>query len=98
MGPTGTPTEIPNGQTVLLAGGGLLNAVLFSIARALRAAHNKVLYFAGYKQAGDLFRQEDIEAATDQLICSSDSEPSTMAPRPHDPAFFVNNIQSLTSY
>ncbi len=37
MGPTGTPTEIPTGETVLLAGGGLGNAVLFSIAAALKA-------------------------------------------------------------
>ena len=36
MGPTGTPTEIPHGETVLLAGGGLGNAVLFSIAKALK--------------------------------------------------------------
>ena len=32
MGPTGTPTEIPHGESVMLAGGGLGNAVLFSIA------------------------------------------------------------------
>src|SRR5690606_6242282 len=31
MGPTGAPTEIPRGETVLLVGGGLGNAVLFSI-------------------------------------------------------------------
>ena len=37
MGPTGTPTEIPHGEDVLLAGGGLGNAVLFSIAKALQA-------------------------------------------------------------
>ena len=49
MGPTGTPTEIPEGETVLLCGGGLGNAVLFSIARALRALGASVLYFAGYK-------------------------------------------------
>src|SRR5207237_2134937 len=36
MGPTGRPTEIPRGGTILLAGGGLGNAVLFSIARALK--------------------------------------------------------------
>ena len=36
MGPTGTPTEIPAGETVLLVGGGLGNAVLFSIGAALR--------------------------------------------------------------
>ena len=38
------------GETVLLAGGGLGNAVLFSIGQALRAAGSQVLYFAGYKQ------------------------------------------------
>ncbi|HXU61683.1 MAG TPA: FAD-dependent oxidoreductase, partial [Polyangia bacterium] len=37
MGPTGTPTETPAGESVLLAGGGLGNAVLFSIGRAMRA-------------------------------------------------------------
>ncbi len=38
MGPTGTPTETPAGETVLLVGGGLGNAVLFSIGAAFRAA------------------------------------------------------------
>ena len=35
MGPTGSPTEIPENETVLLAGGGLGNAVLFSIAEGV---------------------------------------------------------------
>src|SRR5262249_33628055 len=98
MGPTGTPTEIPSGQTVLLAGGGLGNAVLFSIARAMRAAHNKVIYFAGYKKAGDLFRQEDIEAAPDQVIWSSDSEPAIAPRRPQDRAFVGNIVDSMIAY
>jgi len=34
MGPTGTPTEIEPGETVVLAGGRLGNAVLFSIGQA----------------------------------------------------------------
>src|SRR5438445_981084 len=34
-GPTGTPTALPRGENVVLAGGGLGNAVLFSIGRAL---------------------------------------------------------------
>ncbi|MDH3692624.1 MAG: FAD-dependent oxidoreductase, partial [Gammaproteobacteria bacterium] len=37
MGVTGTPTEVPRRKTVLLAGGGLGNAVLLSIGKALRA-------------------------------------------------------------
>ena len=72
MGPTGTPTEIPHGEDVLLAGGGLGNAVLFSIAKALRENGNRVVYFAGYKKGEDLFKREEIEAATDQVIWSTD--------------------------
>ena len=56
MGPTGTPTETPPGETVVLVGGGLGNAVLFSIGRALRAAGSKVLYFAGYKKRIDRYK------------------------------------------
>ena len=58
MGPTGTPTEIPHGETVALVGGGLGNAVLFSIGRAMRAAGNRVIYFAGYKKPGDVYHRE----------------------------------------
>jgi hypothetical protein len=47
MGPTGAPTETPSQETVLLAGGGLGNAVLFSIGQQLRASGSRVLYFAG---------------------------------------------------
>src|SRR4029434_1878943 len=56
MGPTGTPTEIEGGETVVLAGGGLGNAVLFSIGQAFRHAGSKVLYFAGYKERGDRYQ------------------------------------------
>ncbi len=72
MGPTGTPTEIPENETIMLAGGGLGNAVLFSIAAALRNNNNKVIYFAGYKDGGDLFKREEIEKNTDQVIWATD--------------------------
>src|SRR5205814_7923797 len=72
MGPTGTPTEIPHGEDVLLAGGGLGNAVLFSIAKALKANGNRVVYFAGYRKGEDLYKREEIEASTDQVIWSTD--------------------------
>ena len=81
MGPTGTPTEIPEGETVLLAGGGLGNAVLFSIAKALKAQGNRVIYFAGYKNGEDLFKREEIEAATDQVIWATDIG-DAIVPRP----------------
>jgi NAD(P)H-flavin reductase len=65
MGPTGAPTETPEKQTVVLAGGGLGNAVLFSIGQKLRAQGSRVIYFAGYKKMADRYKVEEIEKAAD---------------------------------
>src|SRR5262249_22281371 len=73
MGPTGSPAEIQSNENVLLAGGGLGNAVLFSIAKAMREKGNRVVYFAGYKKGEDLFKREEIEAGTDQVIWSTET-------------------------
>jgi NADPH-dependent glutamate synthase beta subunit-like oxidoreductase/NAD(P)H-flavin reductase len=98
MGPTGTPTEIPEGAAVLLAGGGLGNAVLFSIAKALKAQGNRVLYFAGYKNGGDLFKREEIEAGTDQVIWASDMGTAIEPHRPQDAHFRGNIVQAMVAY
>jgi NADPH-dependent glutamate synthase beta subunit-like oxidoreductase/NAD(P)H-flavin reductase len=98
MGPTGTPTEIPHGENVALVGGGLGNAVLFSIGRALRAAGSKVVYFAGYKHLADRYRVEDIEAASDVVVWCSDEAPGFSARRPQDRAFVGNIVQAMQAY
>ncbi|RCK73099.1 MAG: Glutamate synthase [NADPH] small chain [Ignavibacteriae bacterium] len=98
MGPTGTPTEIPKGENVLLAGGGLGNAVLFSIAKALRENGNKVIYFAGYKRGEDLFKREEIEASTDQIIWSTDSGAEIKPNRPQDAHYRGNIVQAMKAY
>jgi len=98
MGPTGTPTEIPRGEDVMLAGGGLGNAVLFSIAKALRDNGNRVIYFAGYRNGADLFKRQEIEAATDQVIWSSDAGPEIAPARPQDAHFRGNIVQSMVAY
>ena len=98
MGPTGTPTETPAGETVLLAGGGLGNAVLFSIGRALRAAGSKVLYFAGYKKLVDRYKVAEIEAAADVVIWSSDEAPGFTPTRPQDKTHTGNIIDSIVAY
>jgi NADPH-dependent glutamate synthase beta subunit-like oxidoreductase/NAD(P)H-flavin reductase len=101
MGVTGTPTEIPTGETVLLLGGGLGNAVLFSIGKALRAAGNKVIYFAGYKYAQDRFKVEDVEAAADIIIWSVDKGEGVtpIAPtRPQDKTFVGNILECMLAY
>jgi NADPH-dependent glutamate synthase beta subunit-like oxidoreductase/NAD(P)H-flavin reductase len=98
MGPTGTPTEIARGETVVLAGGGLGNAVLFSIGRALRAAGSKVIYFAGYKHVGDRYRVDDIEAASDVVVWCCDEAPGFAARRAQDRAFVGNIVQAMQAY
>ena len=79
MGPTGTPTEIEPGETVVLVGGGLGNAVLFSIGQAFRDAGSKVLYFAGYKKMIDRYKVAEIEAAADVVVWCCDEAPGLRA-------------------
>jgi NAD(P)H-flavin reductase len=98
MGPTGAPTEIPERRNVLLLGGGLGNAVLFSIAKAMREAGNRVIYFAGYGKGEDLFKREAIEAATDQVIWSTDAGAVIAPGRPQDAHFRGNIVQAMLAY
>jgi NAD(P)H-flavin reductase len=101
MGVTGTPTDIPSNQTVLLLGGGLGNAVLFSIGKALRAANNRVIYFAGYKYSQDRFKVEDVEAAADLIVWSVDKGEGVEAivpTRPQDKSFIGNILECMVAY
>lgn len=98
MGPTGSPTEIPNGENVLLAGGGLGNAVLFSIAKAMKQNGNKVIYFAGYKNSSDLFKQSEVEESTDQVIWSNDFGEMIKPRRPQDRSITANIVQAMLAY
>jgi NADPH-dependent glutamate synthase beta subunit-like oxidoreductase/NAD(P)H-flavin reductase len=100
MGPTGTPTEIPSGKTVALLGGGLGNAVLFSIGAALRAAGSRVLYFAGYKAVQDRYKVEEIERAADVIVWCCDEYPGFLPnpDRPHDRSVSGNIVQGMAAY
>ncbi len=101
MGPTGTPTEIPDDETVLLAGGGLGNAVLFSIGKAMREAGNRVIYFAGYKTNEGVFKVEEIEAASDIVVWAVDPLPGAQAiptTRPQDKSFVGNIVEAMLAY
>ena len=98
MGPTGAPTEIASGETVVLVGGGLGNAVLFSIGQAMRKAGSKVLYFAGYKSMADRYHVENIEAASDVVIWCCDEQPGFKPSRPADRTFVGNIVQAMNSY
>jgi hypothetical protein len=98
MGPTGQPTQIPLGETVLLIGGGLGNAVLFSIGQAMRARGNRVIYFAGYKNIGDRYKEDEIEQAADAIVWCCDEAPGFRPTRPQDMAFVGNIIEGIDAY
>jgi NAD(P)H-flavin reductase/NADPH-dependent glutamate synthase beta subunit-like oxidoreductase len=98
MGPTGAPTEIPSGETVLLAGGGLGNAVLFSIAEALKEKGNRVIYFAGYRKKSDMFKRKEIEKACDLVIWSVDEGEMIEPHRKQDRTFRGNIVQAMQAY
>ncbi|HUW38155.1 MAG TPA: FAD-dependent oxidoreductase, partial [Rhodocyclaceae bacterium] len=100
MGPAGSPTHIEADETVLLAGGGLGNAVLFSIGQAFRARGSKVLYFAGYKTIIDRYKVADIEAAADIIVWCCDEAPGFQldGARPQDRSFVGNIVQAMDAY
>ncbi|WP_022948895.1 FAD-dependent oxidoreductase [Methylohalobius crimeensis] len=101
MGVTGAPTEIPSGQTVLLVGGGLGNAVLFSIGKALKAAGNQVLYFAGYRDSRDVFKVKEIEEASDVIVWAVDDLPGNQPIKPtrsQDKSFTGNIVEAMLAY
>ncbi|MDE3077212.1 MAG: pyridine nucleotide-disulfide oxidoreductase, partial [Chloroflexota bacterium] len=98
MGPTGAPTEIGSRKNVLLAGGGLGNAVLFSLAGELRARDNRVVYFAAYRTRDDVFHRDDIEAGCQQVIWSVESGELIEPRRPRDRTFLGNIVDAMLAY
>ena len=99
MGPTGTPTEIPSpGSIVLLAGGGLGNAVLFSIGKEFRNHGIRVLYFAGYRTIADRYKVKEITDASDMVVWCCDETPGFTPDRPQDKAFVGTLIAAMHAY
>ncbi len=94
MGPTGEPTEILRNKTVMLVGGGLGNAVLFSIGTALRKNGCRVVYFAGYREKDLLFKREKIEAAADIVVWCCDNGLIDIQ-REQDLSFEMNIVDAI---
>jgi NAD(P)H-flavin reductase len=98
MGPTGTPTEIPNGETIMLVGGRRGAAMARTLGPALRNAGNRVLYFAGFQTADEVYCQDDLEQAADVIIwCTAVGEP-VAARRPQDRSCTGEFMQIMWRY
>ena len=98
MGPTGVPTHVAAGDTALLLGGGLGNAVLMTISKAFKEAGAKVLYFAAYKGTADRFHTDSIQKNADTIVWCCDEAPGFTPDRPQDKAFVGNIVQAMAAY
>lgn len=72
VGPLGTPSEIERYGTVVCVGGGVGIAPIYSIARALKSAGNRIVTIAGARRKDLLFWLDKLEEVSDELIITTD--------------------------
>ena len=72
VGPLGKPTEIKNFGLVVCVGGGIGNAPLLPIARALKQAGNKVISILGARNQELLILEDEFAKISDELIVTTD--------------------------
>ncbi|MCL4316532.1 MAG: hypothetical protein M1527_06825 [Gammaproteobacteria bacterium] len=98
MGPTGKPTDIPHNETILVAGGRRGAAVMMMLGSALRAAGNRVLYFAGFRTADELYMRERLEHGADTIVWCTASGPAIIPHRPQDRSMSGDFIEIVQRY
>lgn len=72
VGPLGRPTHIEKFGTVVCVGGGIGNAPLLPIARALKEAGNQVISIIGARNKELLILEDEFNSISDQLIVTTD--------------------------
>jgi ferredoxin--NADP+ reductase len=72
IGPLGMPSEIENVGTVVCAAGGVGVAPIYPIARALKAAGNKVICIMAARNQNLLFWEDKLREISDELIITTD--------------------------
>jgi ferredoxin--NADP+ reductase len=71
-GPLGRPTHVENFGTVVCVGGGIGNAPLLPIARALKKAGNKIISILGARTKELLILEDEFAKISDELIITTD--------------------------
>ena len=71
-GPLGKPTHLENFGTIVCVGGGIGNAPLLPIAKALKAQGNKIISILGARTKKLLILQEQFAQTSDELIITTD--------------------------
>ncbi len=72
LGPLGHPSEIARHGTVVMVAGGVGTAPIYPIAKAMKAAGNRVVSIQGARTAELLFWEEKLRAVSDQYIVTTD--------------------------
>ena len=72
VGPLGTPTKIENFGTVVCAGGGVGVAPMLPIARALKAAGNRVLSIVAGRSKSLVILEDEIRKCSDEVVVMTD--------------------------
>ncbi|TET14889.1 MAG: sulfide/dihydroorotate dehydrogenase-like FAD/NAD-binding protein [Dehalococcoidia bacterium] len=71
-GPLGLPTHIEKFGTVACVAGGFAIATIVPIARAMRAAGNKVISIMGFRNKDMVFWEDRLRNVSDELIVTTD--------------------------
>ena len=71
-GPLGVPTHIEKVGTVCCVGGGVGIAAVHPVAKAFKAAGNRVISIIGARNRSLLFWEDEMRAASDELIVTTD--------------------------
>jgi len=73
LGPLGQPTHIKKTGTVVCVGGGIGIAPLYPIAKALKAAGNKVIVINGARSKELVLLENEVnDFADEQIVCTDD--------------------------
>jgi len=72
VGPLGVPTHVENFGTVAMVAGGVGVAVITPIARAMKQKGNRVISIMGARTKDLIFWENELRAASDQLIVVTD--------------------------
>jgi len=72
VGPLGVPTHIEKFGTVVCVAGGFAIATLVPIARAMRAAGNRVISIIGFRTKSLVFWEDRIRKVSDEVIVITD--------------------------
>lgn len=77
-GPLGQPTRIGPNQTICCIGGGIGAAVVYPIARGVKAAGGRVVAIVGARTRKLVILEQDIRAVADECIVTTDDGSSGM--------------------